>query len=148
MLRLSKKADYGLLALRHLGMLQAGKASPMLGAIESGAAATASAREIAAAYGIPEAILAKILQQLKAAGLVDSRQGKTGGYALTRHPDAINVREVIEAVEGPLTLVSCNFSDDEGCDQFSLCGIKRPLERLNEKVMRVLGATSLQEICE
>ncbi|MGM0575599.1 MAG: RrF2 family transcriptional regulator [Myxococcota bacterium] len=135
MLRLSKKTDYGLLALRHLGAAGDGDAP-------------SSAREIAAAYGIPEPVLAKILQQLKGAGLVRSRKGKSGGYVLAQQPESISVMQVLRAIEGPVSLVSCNFREDSECDVFARCGIKDPLAGLNEKVMELLAATTLDEICE
>lgn len=133
MLRLSKKTDYGLLALRHLGVH-----------VDDGPAST---REIAHTYGIPEPVLAKILQQLKLAGLVLSRKGKSGGYVLARSPAAITVMQVLHAIEGSPTLVTCNFRSAADCDLFARCGIKDPLERLNDKVMATLAQTTLAEIC-
>ncbi len=133
MLRLSKKTDYGLLALRHLGVRSAEGPS--------------SAREIAAAYGIPEPVLAKILQSLKTAGIVTSRKGKSGGYVLARPPTDISVMQVLSAIEGGATLVTCNFRSSDDCELFTRCGIKDPLERLNDKVMSTLRQTTLDEIC-
>ena len=133
MLRLSKKTDYGLLALRHLGVHPEG--------------GPASAREIAGAYGIPEPVLAKVLQRLKRAGIVTSRQGKAGGYVLARAPTDISVMQVLSAIEGRATLVTCDFRSSGDCELFTRCGIKDPLERLNDKVMSTLRQTTLDEIC-
>ncbi len=72
MLKLTKKADYGLIAVRHLA--------------ERFPATACSAKEIARAYGIPTELLAKILQKLAKNGLLVSQHGTNGGYALARRP--------------------------------------------------------------
>ena len=77
MLKLTKKADYGLIALKHL-------------AVVSGQGGTASAKEIADAYGIPLPLLAKILQKLTKTGLLVSLPGSSGGYKLARRPEKIS----------------------------------------------------------
>ena len=73
MLRLTKKADYGLMALKFLA--------------EHGDTPSLSAKDIAEAYGIPPQLLAKILQRLTKAGLLKSHAGTNGGYALSRPPE-------------------------------------------------------------
>src|SRR5262250_1120533 len=83
MLKLTKKADYGLIALKHLAVAER--------------AGTASAKEIADAYGIPLPLLAKILQKLTKTGLLTSVPGSSGGYKLARQPEKISALEVIHA---------------------------------------------------
>src|SRR5690242_21416085 len=85
MLKLTKKADYGLIALRHLAV--------------GGRTGTASAKEIADAYGIPLPLLAKILQKLTKTGLLVSVSGSSGGYKLARRPEKISALEVIHAID-------------------------------------------------
>src|SRR5437588_6984373 len=111
MLRLSKKADYALLAVRHLA------------AHENGAAV--SARELAETYDIPAELLAKVLQKLVRAHLLDSHQGIRGGYGLSRPPAKMSVADVIQAIDGPLTVTACS-EDDRTCEQYSKCGIRDP----------------------
>ena len=77
MLKLTKKADYGLIAMRHLAV-----------ATPTGAA---SAKEIAEAYGIPLPLLSKILQKLTKAHLLQSIAGTNGGYRLAREPQSISL---------------------------------------------------------
>ena len=89
MLRLSKKVDYALMAMKHL----AGRPD----------AASASAREIAEQYDIPVELLAKVLQSLARRVLVTSLQGTRGGYRLARPTAQITVAEIIQAIDGPLT---------------------------------------------
>ena len=91
MLRLTKKADYGLMALRYLAEQPgAGAQSP----------AAQSAKDIAQAYHIPPPLLAKILQTLARAGLLVSHAGTNGGYALARPATQISAFEVIRAIDG------------------------------------------------
>ena len=94
MLRLSKKADYALMAMKHLAQ-------------KPGAPST-SAREIAEQYDIPIELMAKVLQRLVRTGLLVSTQGTRGGYVLNRPAASISVADVIQAIDGPLTVTACS----------------------------------------
>jgi Rrf2 family protein len=131
MLKLSKKVDYALMALMHLAQ-QPG---------------SSSTREIAVGYGMPQDLLAKILQKLTREGLVVSQQGTKGGYRLARAADAISVVHVIEIVEGPPSLTQC-FTDVGACDQFDTCNIKSPLQRLNDHVLHTLSRVTIAAMCD
>src|SRR5689334_4417499 len=114
MLRLSKKADYALMAMKHLALRG-----------DRGTSGSASAREIAEQYDIPIELLAKVLQRLVRSGLLASHQGTRGGYQLARMPGQISVADVIQAIEGPVTVTAC--STDEGtCEQFAKCNVRDP----------------------
>jgi len=131
MLRLSKKADYALLAMRHLA------ANADRGSV--------SARELAEAYDIPSELLAKVLQKLVRAGLLVSHQGIRGGYGLGRAASAMSVADVIQAVDGPLTVTACS-EDDHSCDQYTKCNIRDPLWRIKDRIVSALAATSVAEL--
>jgi Rrf2 family protein len=131
MLRLSKKADYALLAMRHL-------------AAHAGHGAF-SARELAEEYAIPPELLAKVLQRLVRARLLASHQGIKGGYGLGRAPALISVADVIQAVDGPLTVTACS-EDDHSCDQYSRCNIRDPLWRIKDRILSALAGTSVAEL--
>ena len=131
MLRLSKKADYALLALRHLA------AHADRGAV--------SARELAESYDIPPELLAKVLQQLVRARLLESHQGTGGGYVLGRPAGAMSVAEVIQVIDGPLTVTACS-EVDHSCDQFSKCNIRDPLWRIKDRIVSALPSTSVAEL--
>jgi Rrf2 family protein len=131
MLRLSKKSDYALIALRHL-------ATP-------GDRASASARELAERFNIPVELLAKVLQKLARAGLLVSQQGIRGGYVLSRPADQITVADIIVAVDGPLTVTACS-DDDQTCDQFSKCNVRDPLWRLKDRIVAALASCTLAEL--
>ena len=130
MLRLSKKADYGLLALRHL-------AASRRDAV--------SAREMAESYDLPPELLAKVLQLLVRAKLLSSQQGIRGGYALAKTPAEISVADVILAIDGPMTVTACSESD-HSCDQYQKCNIRDPLWKLKDRIVSALSATSVAEL--
>ena len=132
MLRLSKKADYALMSMKHLALRQAGGAS-------------ASAREIAEAYAIPLELLAKVLQRLVRARLLVSVQGTRGGYRLGRSASAITVADVIQAVDGPVTVTACS-PDDHNCDQFGRCSIRDPLWRIKARILDALTTVTVAEM--
>jgi Rrf2 family protein len=129
MFRLSKKADYGLIALKHLARHTD---------------ESVSAREIAKAYRIPAELLAKILQRLARKGLVVSQQGTHGGYNLARDPSTISIVDVIEALDGPIGITPCERGSS--CEQLELCSVKDPLMAVRAKMVRVLGDTSIYEL--
>lgn len=131
MLRLSKKADYALMAMKHL-------------ARKPGARST-SAREIAEQYDIPLELMAKVLQRLVRTGLLVSTQGMRGGYALSRPSTSINVVEVIQAIDGPITVTACS-SENIDCDQYSKCSIRDPLWQIRERIVAALERVTLAEM--
>lgn len=131
MLRLSKKADYALIAMKHLALRPDQAAS--------------SAREIAEQYDIPVELMAKVLQRLAREGLLASHQGTRGGYQLSRSPSAISVADVIQAVDGPLTVTACS-TDDDNCDQYSKCSVRDPLWKIKERILLALQTCSISEL--
>jgi len=128
MLRLSKKADYGLMAMKHLA--------------EHGGQTARSAKDVAEAYGIPAELLAKILQRLVKAGLLHSQHGTNGGYTLARDAAKISAFEVIRAIDGPLFITSCVTVRGD-CDQSDRCTIREPLRRVNQGIEDVLRSITI-----
>ena len=131
MLRLSKKADYALMAMKHLAV--------------RGDRGSSSAREIAEAYSIPIELMAKILQRLVRHGLLLSQQGTRGGYQLARTPAQMSVADVIQAIEGPVTVTACS-TDGGQCEQFSKCNVRDPLWRVRERILTALGDCTIAEL--
>jgi len=131
MLRLGKKADYGLIALRHLALQR-----PQ---------AACSAKEIAGTYGLPGELVAKILQRLAKIGLLASQHGTNGGYALARDPSEINAFEVIRALEGPLFITSC-VTDRRECHQMTRCTVREPLRKVNDAIAKALREVTVSSL--
>ena len=133
MLRLSKKADYALIAMKHLALKT-----------DQGGASS-SAREIAEQYDIPIELMAKVLQRLVKLGLLASHQGTRGGYQLGRSAATISVADVIQAIDGPLQVTVCS-TDDELCEQYAKCNVRDPLWRIRERILDALSSCSIAEI--
>jgi Rrf2 family protein len=131
MLRLSKKADYALMAMKHLALKRD--------------VSSTSAREIAEQYDIPIELMAKVLQRLVRIGLLASTQGTRGGYALGRPAAAITVADVIEAIDGPFTVTACS-TEKNSCEQYTKCSIRDPLWQIRERIVEALGTVTIAEI--
>jgi Rrf2 family protein len=131
MLKLTKKADYGLIAVKHLAV--------------AGRTGAASAKEIADAYGIPLSLLAKILQKLTKTGLLVSVPGSSGGYKLAKRPERISALEVIHAIDGPIILTTC-FTAHGRCDQSDRCTVRKPLRKVHEAIIDLLSKITISEM--
>src|SRR5712664_4525619 len=134
MFKLSKKADYGLIAVKHLAMHRS----------ENHAC---SANEIAEEYGISTTLMAKVLQKLARNTLVAAKHGSTGGYQLAKDPDRISALDVITAIDGPVLITSCVTSHGN-CDAASKCSVREPLRRVNESILNVLSAVTISQMTE
>lgn len=132
MLRLSKKSDYALISMKHLATRPDGGGS-------------SSAREISETYDIPLELLAKVLQRLVRARLLVSVQGTRGGYRLGRSAQMISVADVIQAVDGPVTVTACS-TDDHNCDQYTKCSIRDPLWKIKNRILDALNTVSVAEM--
>ena len=113
MLRLSKKADYALIAMKHLALRPDQAAS--------------SAREIAEQYDIPVELMAKVLQRL------------------ARGASAISVADIIQAIDGPLTVTACS-TGDKNCGQYAKCSVRDPLWQIRERIAAALATVSVAEL--
>jgi Rrf2 family protein len=139
MLRLTKKADYGLMAVKLLAehwLRQPDEANRAL-----------SAKDIADAYHIPPQLLAKILQTLARTGILVSHAGIYGGYSLARNPESITAFEIIRAIDGPLFITSC-ITVNGNCDLVGTCTIKEPLSKVNDSIREVLTKIRMIDMCE
>lgn len=132
MLKLTKKADYGLIALRHLASIPN---------------ATASTKDIADAYHLPVPLLAKVLQQLTRAGILRSVAGTNGGYKLARDARRISALEVVRAIDGPVILTHC-FTEHGTCDQSGTCTVREPLRRVHEAILELLNRFTITDLAE
>jgi len=135
MLQLTKRTEYGLIALVHM--------------VDRGGEFV-SAREISDSYPIPSRMLAEVLKDLSRNGLVESQRGASGGYALARPAEAITVGTVVSALEGAPTLASCETELGSGgsCDVEPVCPIRSPLQRIREGIWRQMERTSLRSLVD
>ena len=128
MLKLSKRVEYGLIAMMHMDSVRQGD--------------LANAREISETYNIPGELLGKVLQALAKGQLVQSVQGAHGGYRLMRSVDGITLGEVIEALEGPLQLAACQ-EDPACCGQFTACNIRQPVFEVQKRLIGYMRSLPL-----
>ncbi len=134
MLRLSKRVEYGLVALQHLAKL-GGDERPSV----------ATVREISDENNISYDLLAKIMQDLKRDGMVYSSQGVRGGYALMLAPQQISVTRVVDALEDQNSITECT-SDHESCAREGTCTIQGPMHKLQEQVEQVLNSVTIAQL--
>src|SRR5204863_7764715 len=131
MFKLSKKADYGLIAVKHLAMHRQQHAC--------------SANEIAEEYGISATLMAKVLQKLAHHLLVAAKQGSSGGYQLAKDPTQISALDVISAIDGPVPITSC-VTNHGNCDATERCSVKEPSRAVNESILEVLREVSIAQL--
>jgi len=132
MLKLTKKADYGLIALKHL--------------VVHGPDSS-SAKEIAEMYGIPLSLLSKILQKLVKNGFLRSEHGTNGGYRLAREARDITALEVIRSIDGPIFLTAC-FTEHGYCCHTDKCIVRDPLQKVHEGILRLLASITIADMSQ
>ncbi len=143
MLKLSKKADYALIALQYIATEQYGEhAYP--------ACRVVNTKEIAEEHHIPLELLAKVLQALAKHDVIESQNGPKGGYVLAREPRDISIAQVLEAIEGPLGIADCYQEKDDhtACEQMDHCNIRTPLLKVQESIVHLLSSMSIEDMME
>ena len=126
MLKLSKKTDYAIILLTHLGKVN----DPV------------SAQKVAEHYQLPYPMVANILKLLVSAGLIKSSRGQRGGYVLARPAENIILSEIIEVTDKPFALVEC-VHDEDLCKVHRCCPSQRPLIALHNKIQQFIEETTL-----
>ncbi|MBU1998535.1 MAG: Rrf2 family transcriptional regulator [Candidatus Omnitrophota bacterium] len=104
-------------------------------------------KDIARRQGLSEKYLWHLINPLKNAGLVVSNRGIRGGYVLARAPDKINIRQIVEVLEGELCLVDC-VHNNETCNRISTCVTKEVWELVTNRVLQTLESFTLQDLVD
>ena len=123
-MQLTRAADYAVRVTMYLAALPAGEC--------------VSRSSLAAASGVPNSFLSKILQALSRAGLVASRRGQEGGFSLLPRGQKASLLEVIEAIDGPIALNLC-LTPGPGCENHSWCPAHPVWVEAQQAMLRVLG---------
>jgi Rrf2 family protein len=100
---------------------------------------------------IPKRFLEQILNDLKSAGVVQSRRGVAGGYRLARRPEEITLAAVVRHIEGALAPVSCvseRFYEKCSCPDESRCAIRTVMREVRESIVRIMERVTVAELCE
>lgn len=133
MFKLSKKVEYGLIAVKHMAM--------------EGEDAPCSAKEISNKYRIPYDLLSKILQKLKKEDILTSLQGTHGGYILSQKPEKLSLATIFNAIEGDKYILDCGQHDDpESCTIYETCILSSPLKKIQRQINSYFNSTKLSEI--
>lgn len=130
MLRLTREAEYGLMAMTYIASQPDGE--------------LAYRKEIASHHRIPREFLAKVLQKLSRGGLIRSSRGIRGGYLLAKRSAEISLADVVRAVDGPMAIVECARKGNE-CPQFDSCNFRDALWELQDSIVHVLTEISLHD---
>lgn len=131
MLRLTKRSEYGLMALAM--MAQAGQSY-------------CSVRTIVEELKVPRRLLAEVLKELSRARLVEAVRGPGGGYRLTMDPEQLSLESVVEILEGPVKVSDC--ADGGDCDYSPSCTIQSGIHRVADRIKSVLADYTLAELVE
>lgn len=130
MLRLTRVTDYGILLMTSM---VSSREKPV------------TSNELSGLTHVPAPTVSKILQNLLSAGLVESVRGARGGYRLARDAQAINLRDIIQCLEGTIALTTCNLEEND-CDQLSVCSTVHNWKRINVAIQEALGSISLEDM--
>jgi Rrf2 family transcriptional regulator, iron-sulfur cluster assembly transcription factor len=131
MMELTRKGEYAIRGVIFLAQQSPGKISLI--------------SEIADATGAPQTFLAKILQSFAKLGIVNSFRGTGGGFTLGRPPARITLREVVEAVEGPIVPNRCLIGSGH-CDKDTVCNVHPVWRKVQTQVVGILDSVSLEEL--
>ncbi len=133
MMKFSRKVEYAMIAMVEM-------------ARRKGIDNLMTARWLAKEYHIPQEILSKVLQKLAKIGLLQSVQGVKGGYTLAKEMDQINVLEIVQAIDGPLRMVSCDTGRPCDCEQFLVCNIQSPMQYIQDEFVQLLKNITLKDL--
>ena len=133
---LTNKGKYGLKAMVHLAGIEPGD--------------LAQVADIAETNSISKKFLDHILTELRHAGLVYSKKGKGGGYALARPAHDIRIGEIVRVLDGPLAPISCAsvtaFRPCEDCDDLKTCAVRQVMVEARNAIANVLDHRTLAEM--
>ena len=136
-MKLSLRGEYALRALIVLGL---NKQSDVL-----------RIQTISDQQNIPKRFLEQILNEMRAAGILESRRGISGGYRLKLPPEKITLASVIRLVDGPLAPVSCvseKFYERCSCPNENVCGIRSIMKEVRDAIVQILEGVTLAQLCE
>ena len=129
MLKITKKVEYALIAIKHLS---------------ENPKKLSSVSDMSTTYGIPREILAKTMQTLAKKNIVESVKGPQGGYRNKNKTSDISLNKFFEVLEGPTAIMDCYF--ESGCNHLSSCNIKTPINKINDSVRHLFDNITLADI--
>ncbi|MFN0204925.1 MAG: RrF2 family transcriptional regulator [Planctomycetota bacterium] len=135
MLRLTRRSEYGIIAMTHLAQRRD---------------EAVSSRDVAERYNIPKRLLAEVMKDLLHRGLLRSSRGATGGYILAADPSEMTVLSVLQALEGPFEMVPCTSTlaahPLTSCELLMSCPIKGPIHKIHERINQMLETVTIDDL--
>ena len=129
MLKITRKVEYALIAVRHL---------------KENSENLITANEISSSYGIPKEILAKTMQKLAKKNIIKSVKGPYGGYKAMDKSSSTTLNDFFEILEGPTAIMDCYF--DSGCDHLTSSNIRTPINKINDSIRNLFEKLTLADI--
>ena len=133
MIKLSRMADYGVILMVQLARQPA---------------QVTTAATLAQSTRLPVPTVSKLLKQLSRAGLLESRRGTKGGYAISRPLTVVSVADIVSAVEGPIALTECMTAEGTVCEIEALCPTRSNWRQINDALVNALNNVSLAEMAQ
>ncbi len=128
MLKITKTAEYALIAIKHMSNIES----------------LCSSSYIANQYNIPKEIMAKTLQKLSRKNYINAIRGPKGGYSINNSIKNVNLIQFIEDIEGPVGISQCSANED--CNLIDCCNIKDPINKINKNIKNILSKVKLKDI--
>lgn len=128
MFKLNRKTEYGLLALQYMARLENNE--------------VATVKEIASQHRIPQSLLAKILQGLARKKIIQSVKGARGGYVMDGKITQLTLADVVEAIEGPISITDCR-SIDPNCERMDDCTLRERFEPLQQQLLQTFRSVKI-----
>ena len=133
MIRVSRMADYGVVAMTHIAR------EPLV---------RHTAASIAVQTGVPRPSASKLLKVLARAGILISHRGVNGGYVLSRAPEQVSVAALVAAVDGPISLADCLDGPSGICELESFCSVRGPWQKISDAIRVALEEVSLADMAQ
>lgn len=131
MIKLSRKMEYALVALKHMLNKRPGERS--------------TAKEVSDTYNTPFDVTARVMQILAQSSLLKSEQGSQGGYSIIKDLSKVTVNDLIEIIEGPTQIVKC-LQDEAPCEVKTKCNIVSPVQQLNQRLIQFYSSVNLKDL--
>jgi Rrf2 family protein len=128
---LTRAGDYGIFGVIYLAKQPKGK--------------VVSLSEVSKAEDIPEKFLAKIFQSLTRSGLIRSHRGARGGFSLARPANEITIKELLEAIQGPICFSKC-LDEWEDCDRKDICKLRNVMQKAQDNTIKILTQSTLADL--
>ena len=133
--RINRKVEYALIALKHMRAKAQGERTTV--------------KEIAAQYGCPQDVTARVLQTLASRSLLNSETGVHGGYTIAKDLGRVSFYDLLEMIMGPLGVARCLHEAEEGaCELRQTCNIVSPIQTLNRRLADFYRSLSIVDIVE